>query len=288
MTTAFDALHNWDNSNIRKALKGSVFIAPESAALVTASILFDAATGDLKSPLPAGFKDLGYLDATGAKLGRAVKTTDTTSWQDTSPTRSDVTSDVTTLVINPQETNQETIALYEGIPIGSITPGANGVIEVQRASVSSQIYYRVLVIGVDELTEGEYAMVTFFPRMLVTAYADQIYAAADDIVYGVTLQAYVDSQAGFAVDKFWGGAAQLARLPREDFSRVVTCTTSSTVTPTVLVATVGTFTPDDVDAPLHGTGMATGATVLSYTDPTHVVMSAAATASGTGVAITVG
>lgn len=43
------------------------------------------------------------------------------------------------------------------------------------------------------------------------------------------------------------------------------------------------FTAADEGARLSGTGIATGATVLTYTDATHVEMSAVATASGTNV-----
>ena len=72
---------------------------------------------------------------------------------------------------------------------------------------------------------------------------------------------------------------------RNGFLRVVTCSTTSAST--TLVATTGEFAPDDVGATVTGTGIPSSTVIDTYTDSTHVEMSNAATADGTGIAVTV-
>ena len=102
---------------IRKALKGSVFIADIAADPITA--LTTGATADL-SPLPTGYSDLGWLTEEGMPFGRDVGQSNVTSFGSQTPTRSDVTSDVTTLTVIPQETKGVTIGLYTGADMAAI------------------------------------------------------------------------------------------------------------------------------------------------------------------------
>jgi hypothetical protein len=282
--TGFAAISEKKNELIRKGLKGSVFIAPTTSAVITKTNLFDPTSGDLKV-LPAGYIDVGRMTDDGAKWGRAVKDTDITSWGTTSPTRSDRSSDVTTLVIAAQETKLATMGLYLGAATSALTPGTNGAMEIQRAPSAVPLYYRVLGLAVDEIAGQEFVVARFLPRAKVTDFADQSYANGDDALeWGVTLTAYTTSTVGFAVDDLMGGAAVKGMLGDMGFPRTVKCTVA---TSTALVATTGTFLPTDVGAVLSGTGITTGTTITTYTDATHVVMSAAGTTAGSNVPVTV-
>lgn len=286
MTTGFAGLNNDKNELIRKAVTGGVFVAPYTAAAITQATLFDAITGDLINPLPAGYKGLGRLTDAGVKLARAQKTSDITGWGTLDPVRSDITSDTSTIVIEPQESNQQTLALYTGVALSSIVPDpVNGSIQIDQPDIPFLSYMRVLVLAVDETTYGEYVMAKFFPYALATARADQIFAnLAAATTYGVTIQAYLDSILGTAVSHFEGGAAALAFQVDSGFDRGVTCTVALT---TVLVATTGKFFPNDVGAVVSGAGITAGTTIASYTDSTHVVMSAVGTVAATAVAVTI-
>lgn len=274
-----------NSANIRKGLQGSVFIANSTAAAVTKSGLFDATTGDLKA-LPAGYTDLGWLTDTGAKKGRAVTSTDIGGWGTTQPLRTDITKDTSTLVVECQETKFETMALAAGIDPTTIVPDpTNGTIEIQQALLTSAATYRVLVVSVDELTSGEYVIADFFPRASVTAYGDQTFAnAAAATTWPFTFTAYPDPVLGYSVDTFIGGAGHLAQLGDEEVPRVVVCTTATT---TALVATTGTFTSFDVGRHVSGAGITAGTTIATFTDSTHVVLSATTTATATGVSVTI-
>lgn len=274
-----------NTGNIRKGLQGSVFIAASTAPAVTAAAMFDTATGDIKA-LPAGYTDLGWLSDVGAKRGRAVTSTDISGWGSNTPLRADITKDTSTLVIECLETKFETMALAASIDPTTIVPNpTNGVIEVQQALVTSAATYRVLVVSADEQGTGEYIIASFFPRMSVTAYGDQIYAnQAAATTWPFTFTAYPDPVLGYSLDTFYGGAANLAIVGGEEVPRVVTVTT---VVGTALVATTGTFTTFDVGRHISGGTIPAGATIAAFTDATHVTLSAAATAAASGVAATI-
>lgn len=271
---------------IRKGVTGGVFIAPYSSAAISTTNLFDPTTGALVNPLPSGYRDLGFLSTAGAVFARTVKTTDIASWQSDVPTRTDVTSDTSVLTVVPQETNQSTLSAYLGIAAGSVlTPGANGTFQYSRPSVPVQTYWRILALSVDETTYGEVVFGRFFPRALVTAYANQSMAnASDPIEWGVSITAYLDSVLGTPEVFLFGGEGQTALQTDSGWSRTVTCTVATTTT---LTATTGSFYPWDVGAVVSGTGITVGTTIFSYTSATVVIMSAVGTAPGTAIVVTI-
>lgn len=209
MTTGFAGIVGKQANNIRKAPNGSVFIADYTAAALTVATVFDPTSGDLMNPIVTGYKDLGWTTTNGAKITRAISTADVTSWGSTQPTRSDVTSDVETVVVECQETNEQTIALWNGVKVSTIstTPDASGAFGIEKPSTSSGLYYRLAVFAVDEDTNGEYVIVEFYPRAKVTNFGDQTVAdSGDPILYPVTFTAYVDDTAGYSKQTMYGGA----------------------------------------------------------------------------------
>lgn len=279
---------------IRKGLEGSVFLAPSTATAVTAASLFDASSGELTA-LPAGYYDLGWLSDAGVKASRAIKTSDIQGWGSTPPLRTDITADSTTLTVEALETKLETIALYIGVDPTTVTPGTNGVTEIQQPNVSSGLRYRLLVVSVDESPQGEIIIAKFLPQAGVTDIGDQTLANGDSATtWPVTFTGYPDSVLGYAVDHFFGGAGWKALEGAEDVPRTVTCTTSATGTGTpplntVLIATTGSFYPTDVGSIVTGGTIPTSSPtkITTWVDSTHVVISAPTTAAATGVAVLV-
>lgn len=285
MTTGSAGISFRKDELIRKGLSGGVFIAPYGSAAISLTNLFDPTTGALQNPLPSGYRDLGFLSSAGAVFARSVKTTDIASWQSDSPTRTDITSDTTTLTIEPQETNQGTISLYLALSTPP-TPGSNGAFSVTRPAVEIPNYWRVLALAVDNNAYGEIVYARFLPRALVTAYASQAMAnASDPIEYGVTITGYLDSVLGSPEIYFWGGEGLPSLQVDMGFGRTVTCSTTSASA--TLTATTGSFYPNDVGAVVAGTGITVGTTILSVTNATTAVMSAPATATGASIAVAI-
>lgn len=219
-TTKYADIELQQDALLRKALNGGIHVADVGATAPTLATTFNSVTGALCG-IPAGFADIGYLDATGAKFARTVKTAEITSWQTTNPTRVDVTSDEVTCTFVPQETNLQTVAMFYGIEASTITttPTANGAFTIQKPLIPDEIYRRVMVFGVDEDNDGETIIIRFLPRAKITSYTDQTFANdANPIEYGVTVTAFVDETLGFSEEVFFGGAGWLAKLTAMGFT----------------------------------------------------------------------
>ena len=215
--SSYDALQTKKNQLIRKALNGSVFVAPTSSTAITA--LTDS-TDKLLKTLPTGYVDLGWLSDDGAQFARDTDTSDVTSWGSTEPTRSDVTKDQTTLQVACQETRLETIGLYMGVDMSGVTPDAtSGEVSVAKPTTPKSRYYRVLSIAVDNTDDGEIYIGRFLPNAKVTEFDDQQQSSGDDpIMWSVTFGAFIDSALGFSEKVFFGGPGWSALLTDMGFS----------------------------------------------------------------------
>lgn len=166
-----------------------------------------------------GYKDLGYLQDAGIVFSNSITTSDVTGLQSLTPLRTDITADTTTLTLTPEETNQQTIALYEGVDPASIqTLATNGVLRLDRPAAPTPRYVQVLAIASDSQSNGDIIFMKFFPKMLLTARQDQTMAKDGVWTYGVTLSAYKDDTLGFASSTVFGGAGFLARKTGMGFS----------------------------------------------------------------------
>jgi hypothetical protein len=281
----YAALQNHKDQLVRKGVQGSAFLANSTANVIDKTTLFDAVTGAIKT-LPAGYHDLGLLTDTGAVFARKVTSTDIPAWGHNDPVRSDITTDTTTCAVQCEETKLQTIGLGANVDPSTIVPGVNGVFDVPHSSAPVTRNYRMFVVLADNVPGGEIIIAKFFPRVSVTSYDGQSYSNGKDaLLWGFTFTAYLDSTVGYAQDDLYGGDGMLSLLDDMDMPRIVTATVALT---TALVITTGAVTPGDAGRPLSGVGIAPGTTILTVTDATHVVMSAAGTTAGAGVAVTIG
>jgi hypothetical protein len=165
-------------------------------------------------PLPTGWDDLGWLSSDGAQFSRDVSTSDVTSWGSVTPTRSDVTSDTSTMSVTAQETKLLTIGLATGADLAAITADAQtGEVSIEKPTRPSSKHYRALSVAVDLGDAGEIYVARFLPRAKVTNYAEQNFGGGDDpVVWGVTLSGEEDSSLGYSERWLFGGAGWLALL----------------------------------------------------------------------------
>lgn len=220
----YEDLKNKQTELIRKALDGSVFLSDDlaSASAITALTTFTPASAgppavpesiDL-APLPASYDDLGWLTNEGAQFSRDVATSEVTSFGSVSPTRTDVTSDSTTMSVTAQETKLLTIGLFTGADLSALTTDAQtGELSIAKPSRPKSRHYRVLSLAVDQGDAGEIYIARFLPRAKVTGYSEQAFGGGDDpITWGVTFTGEEDSDLGFSERWFFGGPGWKALL----------------------------------------------------------------------------
>jgi hypothetical protein len=206
----YDALKNKKAELIRKALDGSVFLAPVSADPIAD---LTAATGTAPNQvislvaLPDDWDDLGYLSEDGAAFARDVATSEVTSWGSTTATRTDVTSDSSALTVVCQETKLLTVGLATGADLANLTVDpVTGELSIAKPVRPKSRHWRALSLAVDEGEGGEIYIARFLPRAKPSSYAEQTFGGGDDpITWGVTLQGEVDSDLGYSERWIFGG-----------------------------------------------------------------------------------
>jgi hypothetical protein len=201
---AFDSLAQKDSTLIRRAIDGSVFMAPFSADAITS--LTD--TDKLLKALPSGYEDVGLLDDAGVTMPRSVDTANVTSYGRVEPSRTDVTKDTKTIKLVAQETKALTIGLYTGADMSGITADAtSGEVQIAIPARPTIRFYRCLVLAVDLSDDGEIYDGRFYPRVSVTDYDDEKHQSSGDdpTTRGVTLTAYVDDVLGYSMKELHGG-----------------------------------------------------------------------------------
>lgn len=172
------------------------------------------------APLPVGMDDLGWTSGDGAQFSRDVSSSEVTSWGSVSPTRTDITSDTTTLSVTAQETKLLTIGLATGADLSTITPAAlTGEVSIAKPARPKSKHYRVLSLAVDQGDAGEIYLGRFLPRAKVTGYAEQTFGAGDDpITWGVTFTGEEDSTLGYSERWIFGGPGWNALLTDMGFT----------------------------------------------------------------------
>ena len=214
----YDTIAQLNNDLVRKALKGSLFVAPESAEAVTEDTLFDPTTGELVA-LPTAYTDGGLTTDEGLRFSRETEESTITSWQSITPTRTDKTSDSETVAVDFQELNVTTLELYTGADLSAVTVSATGTLSIQKPALPRDPYFRLLALAVDIVDGDELVMAQFFPRAKVTSYSEQAWAKGDTAVnWGMTFDTFVDEDLGYSKDSLFGGPGFLALAAEMGFT----------------------------------------------------------------------
>lgn len=200
---AYDALASKKQNLIRKARKGSVFVAPYTADHI--ETLTDATDFEL-APLPTGYHDLGWLSDDGAQFSSDIDVADVSSWGSTTPTRTDINQEVSELQIACQETNLYTIGLAVGVATTGVTAAASGEVKILKPLQPVKQNYHVLSLAVDENPAGEIYIARYWPNAEVTDKDDQAFSSGDDpLLWSVTMSARPDAELGTPEVWFFGG-----------------------------------------------------------------------------------
>lgn len=210
---SLESLQRRKQALIRKAQGGALFVAPDDAPAITA---LTELVGDVPElvTLPEGYTDLGYISKEDSVTwSRATETADTTSWGASEPTRTDFTSDVSSLAVTAQETNLQTLSLYEGLDLSTIVPTAGtGEVAFSKPTRPGTQFNRLLAVAADGVGDETIYIGKFLPRAQVTEIGDQAWSDTGEIVYPLTFTARTDDTLGYSIRYYFGGPGWLAML----------------------------------------------------------------------------
>lgn len=189
---------------IRKAQDAAIFAAPESADPITA--ITTGAGADLIA-LPTSWRSLGHhTESDGINWTRDVSSDDVRSHGSSEPTRRDISSDVTGLVVLAQETKLLSLEMFHNVDLSAITPDSTTKeITFNRSRTPSTRYWRLLAIASDGAGADTIYFARFCPRASITDYAEQPWTKGDELRYPLTFTAYVDDDLGYSMKEMWGG-----------------------------------------------------------------------------------
>lgn len=204
----FSSISDLNQSLVRKALTGSLFVAPITADAITRTNLFSAGptppAGELAATLPTGYSDGGITTDEGIRFARSQENDTVTGWQYLEPVREDRTSDTETLQVDFEETKKTTIELYTGADLSAATL-VNGAISIQKPKLPTDRYFRLLALAVDNVNGKEFYAAVHYPRCKVSGWADQAFAKGGALQWGMTFTAYVDPILEYSKDTIFGG-----------------------------------------------------------------------------------
>lgn len=101
------------------------------------------------SPLPAYFRQMGYVTTDGVVQGNDVSSTDTNMDQDVEPVRSDIESIARTLGVTFGEANAWVNGLFHSLPVSEWPAAKNDPWDFTFGEVSDPPFYRLLLLTQD-------------------------------------------------------------------------------------------------------------------------------------------
>lgn len=215
---SFAALAKRQGELIRKPLAGIIAVANEDFVLPPAFLLTETASATLLA-LDEDWEQLGWVSKSdGLTFSADTETSDVESWGALEPTRSDITRDVTSAQFTCQETNKKVLEMYYNVDLSAAVPTAlTGEIAFNQATEPATTYRRMLFLSKDGAGTKEIYIAKLMPRANVSAKSDQNWNSEDALTYGMTVQAKVDDDAGYAVRHLFGGPGWKNNLVKMGF-----------------------------------------------------------------------
>lgn len=215
---SFAALAKRQGELIRKPLAGIIAVANEDFVLPPAFLLTETASATLLA-LDEDWEQLGWVSKSdGLTFSADTETSDVESWGALEPTRSDITRDVTSAQFTCQETNKKVLEMYYNVDLSAAVPTPlTGEIAFNQATEPATTYRRMLFLSKDGAGTKEIYIAKLMPRANVSAKSDQNWNSEDALTYGMTVQAKVDDDAGYAVRHLFGGPGWKDNLVKMGF-----------------------------------------------------------------------
>lgn len=184
---------------IRKSLDAVVLTAPIATALPTTLL----ATGSLV--LPSGFTSFGWHTEDGLQWTREVENSELTAHGSAEAVRSDARRVNNTLEVTAMETNIHTLGFSLGVAIDP-DGGTASEVTITEPNTPKAIEFRMLALSIDDTDDGEIYFGKLFASAKVVGTSPGAWVDGDSAQsHGLTIQAFRNTTAGFAVKHFISG-----------------------------------------------------------------------------------
>ncbi|MGZ6852466.1 MAG: phage tail tube protein [Mycobacteriaceae bacterium] len=158
------------------------------AVVVTNTTPGTQTTNPASATIPAAYKDLGLTDQKGATFKTNVSSNPVKSFGSLQTQRVIMTDQAKSVDLTLQETNAYSVAMYNGLPLGSVTPDASGFFQVATGLPTSTQYAMIF-----DAFDGANHLRYYAPYAQNTAPGDLNLATGQIIDRPLTLSLYPDA-----------------------------------------------------------------------------------------------
>ena len=198
-------------TQIFKALGGIIYTAAMAQAIPTA--FTETASASLTQLDTTAWTRLGLITkGEGITFSRDMSTEDEESWGYSEPTRTDISSDVTSAAFTLQEVKKSTLEMYDFVDLSTVTADATtGEVTYNKPISGALTYRRMIYMAVDGAGTDRRYRFKVMPRAQVIAVQDEVWSQSAAVKFPFTVRATVDPVLGYAVRNVLAGPGQKAR-----------------------------------------------------------------------------
>lgn len=184
---------------VRKSLDAITLVADTSAAIPTTLL------SGTNLSIPTGFESLGWHSEDGLAWAREVENSELNAHGSVDPIRSDARRVTNTLEVTALETNIHTLGFQIGVKLDASAGSATEVV-ITEPSLPKAREFRMLALSVDDTDDGEIYFGKLFATAKVTNTSPGAWTDGDNAQsHGMTITAFRDPAAGYAVKHYIGG-----------------------------------------------------------------------------------
>ncbi|QGJ93034.1 major tail protein [Mycobacterium phage Calm] len=211
----------------------TVLLAPYDT--VPALTLESPTDGELA--IPDGYKSVGHFQkAAGLTLGNEFDSTDIEAYGEPEPIRTITSKRTTTFEFSLYQNQRNVLELVWTEDFSDVRPTEFGGIVLEAPKVPKNIYYRAILVGMDDRGDRPIWMYWLLPKVKLDRLDNQTLNDDGVIEYKPTLKAFRDDVTGYSVAQGFAGPGWRDIVATAGFASSLTALSATPSTVSVTVA----------------------------------------------------
>lgn len=251
----------------------TVLLAPYS---VSPALTLESPT-DGSLTVPEGYVSVGHFEKkAGLTLGTDITSKDIEAYGEPDPIRTIISKRTTTFEFSMFQNQRNVLEVFWAQDYSNVTPTAFGGIVLEAPKIPQNIYYRAILVGLDDRNTREVWAYWLLPKVKLDKVDNQVLNDDNVLEYKPTMKAFRDDVAGYSVAQGFAGPGWRDIVALSGFSQSLTAINLTPSGPSITAATGASHTVQL---------MVEGNNGINYTPDATFTTSAAdkATVSGSGL-----
>ncbi|AGT12622.1 major tail protein [Mycobacterium phage Whirlwind] len=217
----------------------TVLLAPYST---TPALTLESPT-DGSLTIPEGYKSVGHFQkAAGLTLGNEFDSKDIEAYGEPEPIRTIINKRTTTFDFSMYQNQRNVLELIWTQDFSDVQPSEFGGIVLEAPKVPKNIYYRAILVGLDDRNDREVWVYWLMPKVKLDKLDNQTLNDDNVLEYKPTLKAFRDDTAGYSVAQGFAGPGWRDIVAQAGFGQALTALSITPGSPAVTVTAGPTHT----------------------------------------------